>query len=265
MLQSGASARSRTRRCSCGRLAPAPGADERGRRAARGAGGRLVPAGAERRPRRPHVRRVGRAARATSSSSARASRGRTRARWRSASAPACRSWTSIPAKLRYVHDMLGGHVTTVMSNRANIEEEALDADLVIGTVLIPGALAPKLLPRTLVRAMRRGRRARRHLHRPGRLCRDVPTDDARRSDVRRGGRGALLRDEHARGRPAHLDLRAHERDALVRARDRRSRFRRSAPRLGNRSARRERVDGKITHPGVAAAVSETAVDVATLI
>ena len=32
-----------------------------------------------------------------------------------------------PAKLRYVHDILGGHVTTVMSNRANIEEEVRDA------------------------------------------------------------------------------------------------------------------------------------------
>jgi alanine dehydrogenase len=61
-----------------------------------------------------------------------------------------------PGKLRYVHDILGGHVTTVMSNRANIEEEVLSADLVIGTVLIPGALAPKLVPRTLVRGMRRG-------------------------------------------------------------------------------------------------------------
>jgi alanine dehydrogenase len=61
-----------------------------------------------------------------------------------------------PAKLRYVHDILGGHVTTVMSNRANIEEEVLSADLVIGTVLIPGALAPKLVSRALVRGMRRG-------------------------------------------------------------------------------------------------------------
>jgi alanine dehydrogenase len=61
-----------------------------------------------------------------------------------------------PGKLRYIHDVLGGHVTTVMSNRANIEEEVLAADLVIGTVLIPGALAPKLVPRALVRGMRRG-------------------------------------------------------------------------------------------------------------
>jgi alanine dehydrogenase len=44
-----------------------------------------------------------------------------------------------PARLRYVHDILGGHVTTVMSNRANIEEEVASADLVIGAVLIPGA------------------------------------------------------------------------------------------------------------------------------
>jgi len=61
-----------------------------------------------------------------------------------------------PAKLRYVHDILGGHVTTVMSNRANIEEEVRSADLVIGTVLIPGAKAPKLLSRPLVAAMRPG-------------------------------------------------------------------------------------------------------------
>jgi len=61
-----------------------------------------------------------------------------------------------PAKLRYVHDILGGHVTTVMSNRANLEEEVVAADLVVGSVLIPGARAPRLLPRALVGAMRAG-------------------------------------------------------------------------------------------------------------
>lgn len=60
------------------------------------------------------------------------------------------------AKLRYVHDILGGHVTTVMSNRANIEEEVVAADLVVGAVLIPGARSPRLLPRALVAAMRPG-------------------------------------------------------------------------------------------------------------
>jgi alanine dehydrogenase len=61
-----------------------------------------------------------------------------------------------PARLRYVHDILGGHVTTVMSNRANVAEEVAAADLVIGAVLIPGARAPKLLTRDLVATMRSG-------------------------------------------------------------------------------------------------------------
>ena len=61
-----------------------------------------------------------------------------------------------PAKLRYVHDILGGHVTTVMSNRANIEEEVTAADLTVGAVLIPGALAPKLVTRALVDNMKPG-------------------------------------------------------------------------------------------------------------
>lgn len=61
-----------------------------------------------------------------------------------------------PSKLRYIHDILGGHVTTLMSNRANVEEEVVDADLVIGSVLIPGAKTPKLLPRSLVKLMKPG-------------------------------------------------------------------------------------------------------------
>ncbi len=61
-----------------------------------------------------------------------------------------------PARLRYVHDILGGHVTTVMSNRANVEEEVTTADLVISSVLVPGARTPKLLTRTLFRGMKPG-------------------------------------------------------------------------------------------------------------
>ncbi len=61
-----------------------------------------------------------------------------------------------PSKLRYLHDIMGGHVTTLMSNRANVEEEVVDADLVIGAVLIPGAKAPKLLSRSLVKLMKPG-------------------------------------------------------------------------------------------------------------
>src|SRR2546427_1082017 len=61
-----------------------------------------------------------------------------------------------PTKLRYVHDILGGHVTTLMSNRANVEEEVVDADLVIGSVLIPGAKTPKLITRARAKLMKPG-------------------------------------------------------------------------------------------------------------
>jgi len=61
-----------------------------------------------------------------------------------------------PAKLRYIRDVLGGHVTTIMSNRANIEEEVTHADLVIGSVLLPGAKAPRLVTRSMVKNMRPG-------------------------------------------------------------------------------------------------------------
>jgi alanine dehydrogenase len=61
-----------------------------------------------------------------------------------------------PQRLSYVRDVVQGHVTTLMSNRANIESAVAEADLVIGTVLIPGAKAPKLIPRALLRQMEHG-------------------------------------------------------------------------------------------------------------
>src|SRR5437879_9191445 len=49
-----------------------------------------------------------------------------------------------PARLRYVHDILGGHVTTVMSNRANLEEEGAAAALTHAAVRTPAGPAPRL-------------------------------------------------------------------------------------------------------------------------
>lgn len=63
---------------------------------------------------------------------------------------------SNPTKLRYVRDILGGHLTTVMSNRASIDEEVSEADIVIGAVLIPGARAPRLLSRHHLTSMKAG-------------------------------------------------------------------------------------------------------------
>ena len=61
-----------------------------------------------------------------------------------------------PERLSYLHDITQGHITTFMSNRMTIAEEITDADLVIGTVLIPGAHAPKLVTRDMLKRMRPG-------------------------------------------------------------------------------------------------------------
>ena len=61
-----------------------------------------------------------------------------------------------PARLRYIHDILGGRLTTLMSNQANLEEEIVGADLLIGSVLITGDRTPMLLGRDRVRRMKRG-------------------------------------------------------------------------------------------------------------
>ena len=50
----------------------------------------------------------------------------------------------------------GAQLHTLYSTMDNIEREVAAADLVIGAVLIPGATAPKLVSRVLVRAMRPG-------------------------------------------------------------------------------------------------------------
>ena len=61
-----------------------------------------------------------------------------------------------PAKLKYVADVMRGRVSTLYSNAANIEEAVLDADLVIGSVLVPGAKAPHLVSEDLVKRMKKG-------------------------------------------------------------------------------------------------------------
>ena len=61
-----------------------------------------------------------------------------------------------PERLSYLHDITQGHITTFISNRMTIGEEIADADLVIGAVLIPGAHAPRLVTRQMLRRMRPG-------------------------------------------------------------------------------------------------------------
>ena len=56
-------------------------------------------------------------------------------------------------RMRHLEETLHGRVSLVMSSTLQIEESVSEADVVIGAVLIPGALAPKLLTREMVAGM----------------------------------------------------------------------------------------------------------------
>jgi alanine dehydrogenase len=60
------------------------------------------------------------------------------------------------AQLRRVDAIYQGHCQTVASNAYEVEKAVLDADMVIGAVLIPGAKAPKLVSNDLVKRMKPG-------------------------------------------------------------------------------------------------------------
>jgi alanine dehydrogenase len=60
------------------------------------------------------------------------------------------------ARLRHVDAIYQGHMQTIASNAYEIEKAVLDADLVIGAVLIHGAKAPKLVSNDLVSRMKPG-------------------------------------------------------------------------------------------------------------
>lgn len=62
---------------------------------------------------------------------------------------------SIP-RLRELDDILPANVKTVFSNEYNIREAAKHADLIVGAVLIPGAKAPHLITRDMLKIMKPG-------------------------------------------------------------------------------------------------------------
>ncbi|TXH32216.1 MAG: alanine dehydrogenase [Rhodospirillaceae bacterium] len=59
-------------------------------------------------------------------------------------------------RLRQLDEMFGSKLNTIYSTVDAIEHYVTDADLVIGAVLIPGAAAPKLVTRKMIKAMRNG-------------------------------------------------------------------------------------------------------------
>jgi alanine dehydrogenase len=59
-------------------------------------------------------------------------------------------------RMRHLEEVLSGRVSLVMSSTLQIEESLREADVVIGAVLIPGAVAPKLITREMVEGMKDG-------------------------------------------------------------------------------------------------------------
>jgi alanine dehydrogenase len=59
-------------------------------------------------------------------------------------------------RMRHLEEVLSGRVTLLMSSSLQIEASVTDADLVIGAVLIPGAVAPKLVTRQMISEMKDG-------------------------------------------------------------------------------------------------------------
>jgi alanine dehydrogenase len=59
-------------------------------------------------------------------------------------------------RLRYLSDVMPANVTLIYSNRHTILEQISTADLVVGAVLIPGAIAPRLIRREDLKIMQPG-------------------------------------------------------------------------------------------------------------
>jgi len=62
---------------------------------------------------------------------------------------------SLP-RMRYLADVMPANVKTMMSNEYNIREQIKTADLIVGAVLIPGAKAPHLITREMLKTMKKG-------------------------------------------------------------------------------------------------------------
>ena len=59
-------------------------------------------------------------------------------------------------RLRQIDDLYGGRIQTLASNAFNIAAAVKEADLLVGSVLIPGALTPKLVTEAMVKTMKPG-------------------------------------------------------------------------------------------------------------
>ena len=132
---------------------------------------------------------------------------------------------------------------TLYSSEAHIMELLPAVDLLIGAVLVPGARAPKLISREMLRSMKPGSVFVDIAIDQGGCAETSRADHAPRADLCRGRRHPLLRGEHAGRLRAHRDPGAHQCHVSLcriarRPRRRRGVQERAEPRVGAESARR---------------------------
>ena len=119
-------------------------------------------------------------------------------------------------KLRMSFWRYNNRVHGLASSKLAIQQQVMEADMVIGAVLIPGAAAPKLVSNDLVAQMK-----------PGSVLVDIAVDQGGCFEDTHATTHAdptyavhdsivLLRGEHARRGAEHLDLRPDQRDPALR-------------------------------------------------
>ena len=133
-----------------------------------------------------------------------------------------------PEALRRLDARFRGAARTVFSTRTAIAEIVKRADLLICAVLLPGARTPKLIANEMLATMKPGVVILDVAIDQGGCCESSRPTSHSHPNLRLGRRRALLRAQHARRRPAHVELRAQQCDLALRSRDRRQRL---APRL----------------------------------
>ena len=60
------------------------------------------------------------------------------------------------SRIRYLSDIFGNTASILYASTQNIEKSIIEADLVIGAVLVPGATAPKVVSHQMIKKMKKG-------------------------------------------------------------------------------------------------------------
>jgi alanine dehydrogenase len=143
---------------------------------------------------------------------------------------------------------------TLYSSEAHFTELLPTVDLLIGAVLVPGAKAPKLISRAMLRQMK-----------PGSVFVDIAIDQGGCAETsrptthddpvyRRGGRAPLLRHQHARRLRPHRDPGADQRDLSLHRGAGRTRPRGGVPETGGAGPGRQCAANSGDLPGGAEAM-----------